>query len=65
MTCNTYMHNIHDNYAHVHVCVCGYMYISIEPRPLMAAQPISLDIPLTPIIEGFVILKKNPDYSED
>ena len=24
-----------------------------------------LDIPLTPIIEGFVILKKDPNYSED
>ena len=24
----------------------------------------SLDLPLTPIVEGFVILKKNPDYDE-
>lgn len=22
------------------------------------------DLPLTPIVEGFVILKKNPDYDE-
>lgn len=22
------------------------------------------DVPLTPIVEGFVILKKNPDYEE-
>ena len=25
----------------------------------------ALDLPLTPVIEGFVILKKNPDYDED
>ena len=32
---------------------CGFIFYTI------------LDLPLTPIIEGFVILKKNPDYDED
>ena len=49
--------------TYVHFCLGPHL--SLESSSLLVYDTFFSDLALTPILEGFVMLKKNPDYEEE